>query len=115
MRDGERPAETPPSSVAPADCVPAGVSALVEVELCGGRPVRVRWQGRWRRVEAVAEAWAIEGRWWGGEERRLYLRLVTTAGTLEVWRRGEAGGAALGGGAAVGDGVSAWVLDRILD
>jgi hypothetical protein len=78
---------------------------VVEVELRAGRPVRVRLRGRWQPVLAVVEAWVSEGRWWGREERRLYLRLHTAAGTLDLCRLG----------ATARDGVEAWGLERVLD
>lgn len=52
-----------------------------------GRPHRVRLRGRWLPVLDVVDAWVIQGRWWSREERRLYARLRTPAGTFDLCHR----------------------------
>lgn len=64
----------------------------------GTRIVGVRCGRRTYRVERLLEAWVVEGRWWGREERRDYVRLLTDRATVELYRRGDA-----------------WRLTRILD
>lgn len=57
------------------------------LETRDGRPSRVRIRGRWLPVLDVVDAWVIQGRWWSQEERRLYTRLRTHAGTFDLCYR----------------------------
>lgn len=76
LRDGPGPAGGPPEQVM--------------VETRGGRPTRLRLRGRWLPVLDVVDAWVIQGRWWSREERRLYVRARTPAGTYDVcYRQGR--------------------------
>lgn len=67
-----------------------------------GRPVRVRLGGRRVEVLDLVEVWVIQGRWWAVEEHRLYLRVRTRAGTLDLYRR-------------KGDPKDLWTMERVLD
>jgi hypothetical protein len=60
----------------------------VEVQCCNDVPRRVRWNGRDYRVESMAECWVVESRWWTASDfsRRVYYRLYTDHGVLEVFR-----------------------------
>lgn len=57
------------------------------LETRDGRPSRLCLRGRWLPVLEVVDAWVIQGRWWSREERRLYTRLLTPAGTLDLCYR----------------------------
>jgi hypothetical protein len=61
---------------------------LAEVEMTGERITRVHCGRRVYRVERLLEAWVVQGRWWGCEERREYVRLLTDRATIEVYRSG---------------------------
>ena len=75
----------------------------------GGAPRRVCLEGRWRAVVRVEEAWVVEGRWWGVEERREYVRLETAGAAgapalvVELYRTAAAPEA------------DAWRLARVVD
>jgi hypothetical protein len=54
-----------------------------------GRPLEVRLNGRRHAVRALLDCWVVEGRWWTRAEKRVYFRLDTTGGVVEVYRTGE--------------------------
>lgn len=70
----------------------------IEVSTAGGRPRLIRWNGRTYRVRELLDVWVYQTRWWSKEERRVYFRLWTNGGILEVWKCG-----------------AEWKLSRILD
>lgn len=52
-------------------------------------PIRVRWAGRVHTVDRIVDRWVLQGRWWAGEERRLYYRFLLHTGlTIDVYRSG---------------------------
>ncbi|TDI74615.1 MAG: hypothetical protein E2O84_05575 [Bacteroidetes bacterium] len=61
----------------------------VEVEVTKGWPVVVNWNGRRHRVQYLVDAWVVQGKWWAEEERRVYFRVHTTGGTLDIFRSGD--------------------------
>jgi len=61
----------------------------VEVLLSRGSPRRVRWAERIYQVQEILDFWIYQSRWWSSEERRIYFRLRTNRGTIEIWRSGE--------------------------
>lgn len=61
----------------------------IQVTASGGRPRVIRWDGRTYRVREMLDVWIYQTRWWGNEERRVYFRLWTDGGMLEVWRCGN--------------------------
>jgi hypothetical protein len=61
----------------------------VEVEVTKGWPVLVNWNGHRHRVQHLVDAWVVQGRWWTEEERRVYFRVHTTGGTLDIFRSGD--------------------------
>ncbi len=63
-----------------------------------GPPRRIAWRGNTVPVEALVDYWVLEGKWWMNRARRVYLRLQTPAGTLDVYRRN-----------------TSWHLDRVVD
>ena len=52
-------------------------------------PRRFRWDGRTYRVHRLLDYWILQTRWWGGEEKRIYYRLETHRGIVEVYRAAE--------------------------
>lgn len=58
----------------------------------------IRWRKRVFRVSEILERWVSQSKWWADEERRFYLRVLTSAGVLEIYRCGER-----------------WVLSRIME
>jgi hypothetical protein len=60
----------------------------IQVEPPKGKPRRLRWRRRVYVVEEVIDFWISQTRWWRDEEKRIYLRLLTDGGTLEVFRSG---------------------------
>lgn len=60
----------------------------IQVEPPTGKPRRLRWRRRVYVVEEVIDFWISQTHWWRGEEKRVYLRLLTDGGTLEVYRSG---------------------------
>jgi hypothetical protein len=61
----------------------------VAVEHTGGRPHTILWRRKLYRVIEVLDCWVSQGKWWSSEERRVYMRLLTDGGTLELFRRGN--------------------------
>lgn len=52
-------------------------------------PRRLRWDGRTYRVRRLLDYWILQTRWWGREEKRIYFRLETNRGVVEVYRAAE--------------------------
>lgn len=63
-----------------------------------GLPRLIRWRGCTYRVREMLDVWVYQTRWWGEEERRVYFRLWTNRGVMEVWRNGKK-----------------WMLAKVLD
>jgi hypothetical protein len=61
----------------------------IDVVILEGRPHTVTWRGRRYRVEQLLDFWVAQGGWWRGEERRVYMRLLTDHGMMEVYRLSE--------------------------
>lgn len=70
----------------------------IHVEPAHGKPRRLRWRRRDYIVEEVVDFWISQTRWWRGEEKRIYLRLATDGGMLEVYRS-----------------AATWILSRVAD
>lgn len=70
----------------------------VEVETEAGRPRAIRWARHRLEVERIVETWVVQGRWWACEECRVYWRVLTRHGVLDLYRRGDH-----------------WRLSRVLD
>lgn len=65
------------------------IKAPVEVDVKKGWPVAVHWKKRRMVVRQIADWWVARERWWSREEERVYFRLITDRGTLEVYRCGD--------------------------
>jgi len=50
--------------------------------------VVIRRQGRTYRVRSMIDYWMVQGKWWADEERRVYFRVSTTGGIMDVYRSG---------------------------
>ena len=61
----------------------------IDVDLQNGAPRRIRHDRRTYRVRRVLDFWVVQSRWWGLEEHRLYYRLETDRGIIEVYRATE--------------------------
>jgi hypothetical protein len=61
----------------------------VDVETDGGKPRKIRWRRTVFTVEQILDGWIAQGKWWRREEKRIYLRLLTDRGIIEVFRIGE--------------------------
>ena len=61
--------------------------SAIEVSCTGTSMLRLRVGRRWHRVVRTLETWVIQGAWWQREERRLYARLQTDQGVIEVYCR----------------------------
>lgn len=40
-------------------------------------------------VRSVVDNWVARSRWWSTDERRVYFRLLTTRGVIEIYRLGH--------------------------
>lgn len=67
------------------------VNAPISVEARKGIPRRLRWGRRVYDVRRLLDFWILQSRWWGREEKRVYFRLDTDGGVVEVYRE-ERGG-----------------------
>lgn len=72
----------------------------VHVQLQGSRPSRISWNDEVLHVEELIECWVHQTGWWRpeGGERRIYYRLKTDGGIVEVYRSG-----------------GSWTLSRVAD
>lgn len=70
----------------------------VEVRTRRNRPHLIRRGRQLIDVRQVLDWWVVQSRWWAHEERRIYFLVVTSTGTLELYRQGDA-----------------WVLTRVFD
>ncbi len=62
------------------------------------RPRRFVWRKHILDVREILERWISQTQWWNQEERRVYMRVLTGEGIVEVYRSGER-----------------WTLSRIMD
>ena len=58
----------------------------VSVEARKGVPCRIRWGRRTYTVRRLLDFWILQSRWWAAEEKRVYFRLETDRGVVEVFR-----------------------------
>lgn len=63
----------------------------VKVEDRKGWPVQIRRGSRVYRVRKLVDVWVVQGRWWLDEEKRVYFRVLTDKGTMDVYRRDKTG------------------------
>lgn len=61
----------------------------IEVYRRGGRLHAVRHNGRHRRILEVVDRWVVQGRWWSKEEKRIFYRVRTGDGVMEIYRSGK--------------------------
>lgn len=66
------------------------VNAPISVDVHKGVPRRIRWGRHVYRVRRLLDYWILQSRWWGREVKRVYFRLETDGGVMEVYR--EEGG-----------------------
>jgi hypothetical protein len=72
--------------------------SAIFVQCRKGWPAVIRAGRHTWPVQKVIDYWVIEGRWWAGPEKRIYFRVDTEGGVLEVYR-----------------GAGEWVLTKRLD
>lgn len=58
----------------------------MEVRVKKGWPVWVRYGKKTYRVQRQVDYWIAQGHWWSGEEKRVYFRLYTDRGTIDIYR-----------------------------
>ncbi len=71
----------------------------IDVSLTRNLPSIICWRGGTYDVEKVIDTWSSRGPWWGRDERRRYLLLMTTSGVMEIFHSN----------------LSGWMLSRIFD
>ena len=59
----------------------------IEVVLKNQQPVRFTWRGKTYCVTEVLERWVVDAEWWGRKVSRVYFRLNTTKGVMEIYRQ----------------------------
>ncbi len=72
----------------------------VDVEDRKGWPVRIRRGKRVYRVQKLIDLWVVQGEWWLDEEKRVYFRVLTDKGVMDVYYR---------------DKDKKWVLAKMVD
>ncbi len=72
----------------------------VDVEDRKGWPVRIRRGKRVYRVQKLIDLWVVQGGWWLDEEKRVYFRVLTDKGVIDVYYR---------------DKDKRWVLAKMVD
>lgn len=58
----------------------------IEVETKDSRLARIRWRHSTYCVLDILDGWVIQNRWWGHEERRVYMLVETDQATMEIYR-----------------------------
>ena len=76
------------------------IEEAVEVEDRKGWPVRIQRGTRIYRVQKLVDVWVVQGHWWLEEEKRVYFRVLTDKGVMDVYRRDING---------------AWVMAKLAD
>lgn len=71
----------------------------VEAIIKKGWPSHIERDSKTYTTRQVIDFWIVQTRWWAKEEKRIYFRLWTDEGTIEVYRSGD----------------SLWVLSKLLD
>jgi len=71
----------------------------IDVSFTRNLPSIICWRGGTYDVEKVIDAWSSRGPWWGRDEMRSYLLLMTTSGVMEIFHSN----------------LSGWMLSRIFD
>ena len=76
------------------------VGQTISVRTQDSCPTQISWNGDTLRVEDLIECWVHQTGWWKpkGGERRVYYRLRTESGIIDVYRSGEE-----------------WTLSRVVD
>lgn len=62
------------------------INEPITVDARNGVPSRFWWGRRTYRTRKLLDYWILQTRWWGCEERRIYFRLLTDGGVMEVYR-----------------------------
>lgn len=62
------------------------INAPASVDVHNGVPRQIRWARRTYRVRRLLDYWILQSRWWSREEKRVYFRLETDRGVVEVYR-----------------------------
>lgn len=60
----------------------------IEVREVRGWPVEIRRDERVYRVVEMLDVWVVQGHWWGDEEKRVFFRVRTDRGAIELYRTG---------------------------
>lgn len=71
----------------------------IDVSLDNNLPQVICWRGGTYPVERILDNWSSRGPWWGCDEFRSYLLLMTTNGVMEIFHSS----------------ISGWTLSRIFD
>ena len=74
------------------------VDRPVEAIVKKGWPSHIERESKVYITRQVVDFWIVQSRWWSKEERRIYFRLWTNRGTIEVYRSNDL-----------------WVLSKLLD
>lgn len=70
------------------------INTPVSVDARKGVPRRIRWDRSVYSVRRLLDFWILQSRWWGREEKRVYFRLETDGGVVEVYRMDAPAGTA---------------------
>ena len=62
-------------------------------------PYMVCWRGGTYAVERIIDSWTSRGPWWGNDETRGYMLLITSSGVMEIYHSNICG----------------WMLSRMYD
>lgn len=62
------------------------INVPISVEARKGVPRRIRWGRRTYTVRRLLDFWILQSHWWAREEKRVYFRIETDQGVMEVYR-----------------------------
>lgn len=89
------------------------INESIAVEARNGVPCRFRWGRHTYRTRNLLDYWILQSRWWGREERRIYFRVETDRGVMDVYRAEGSQGSPEP--IPSRDASCRWVLSKIMD
>jgi hypothetical protein len=63
------------------------------------RPYMICWRSGTYTIEQIIDTWNSRGPWWGKDEQRGYILLITSSGVMEIYHSN----------------IQGWMLSRMYD
>lgn len=75
------------------------IQESIDVAQQSHAPYMICWRGGTYAVERIIDTWTSRGPWWGKDEQREYILLVTCSGVMEIYNSN----------------IQGWMLSRMYD